>query len=182
MKITAWKCEQTNKIFEVQSDYVNHKARLRRQLKKRQVIDLQYEKTESFFYYIGQVVSNLDELVEIISRNWVWFTANYKLHTSAKKSAKYPNLNSISFNNIRWRPERQEWCGYILLELDHSAPSFGSMYFDNSIIHTGSGGGNSKQFYWSVALGATDFPKMNISRERAEVWNIISNSNEIAFL
>jgi hypothetical protein len=65
---------------------------------------------------------------------------------------------------------------------DHKTPrpysGFGSDYFDQTIVQTGSGGsGNGQKYSYGLDLFAADFPGMMNARERVKVWNTISDQN-----
>lgn len=64
----------------------------------------------------------------------------------------------------------------------YAEDGFGSDYFTSTPINTGGGGGGGKKdgvvsYSYSVELFASDFPVMARERDKAKVWNILSNSN-----
>ena len=59
---------------------------------------------------------------------------------------------------------------------------YGSDYFEHTPINTGSGGsGNGQNYSYGIELFASDFPAMLEAREKAIVWNTLTDKNELEF-
>jgi len=81
------------------------------------------------------------------------------------------------------------WTGRIKFKVDAGATShktprplmgYGSDYFGNTPINTGSGGsGDGSSSAYDVKLFAADFPGMVRAREQAQVWSVLSNQDVI---
>jgi len=80
------------------------------------------------------------------------------------------------------------WVGTITFTIDagvseHKVPrkydGFGSDYFENTTLHTGSGGSSgNNQYRYDLKLFAADFPAMTAAREKERVWEIVSDGKE----
>lgn len=142
----------------------------------------------------------------------------YKLYKKGK-SLKIPQLVAIRFSDISFRMERNShssplngvsnfeidhprnkgkpthypaWRGSLsfTLKTDNKSITFGSSFFDNTIINTGTGGGiGSNSYRYSVTLWAADFPVMweiisrkiyleQVNQERIQIWNTLGGKKK----
>lgn len=96
-------------------------------------------------------------------RNW---SGNETFSNGLPKPNGYPGW--VGFLEFTVRPELKKYDGY------------GSDYFKDTIINTGSGGGGSlvngvRKYNYDVRLFADDFPAMALRREQAISWQAISD-------
>ena len=59
---------------------------------------------------------------------------------------------------------------------------YGADYFNGTIVGTGSGGGGGQSYSYHVELFASDFPAMLEAREKAIVWNTLTDKKELEFV
>ena len=117
-------------------------------------------------------------------------TAKWADHVSNSHSCPRGGVtNWSSFNAAPGTPTGYPgWIGNIRFTIDagvsgHKVPrklsGFGSDYFENTTLHTGSGGGDggNNQYSYELKLFAADFPKMAAEHEKERVWSIISSSS-----
>lgn len=208
-KIIAFKSDFDGKLFEFQEDYTKHLRKLaakRREDKKR----IQHRTNrELFLDKMGQV-SSFDELEQFIKDNWSFFRLNAEEHSHGKRfrpkddnligldldvnmfsqnvsnSHKCPrkggvtNFETNAAHNKGKPTSYPGWRGRIKFSVT-SSTTFGSAYFDETPIGTGSGGGGDSDKSYDLTLWAADFPliwkkharQMAIdkeNRERQQVW------------
>jgi hypothetical protein len=119
-------------------------------------------------------------------------TAKWSNHVSNSHSCPRGGVtNWSSFNAAPGTPTGYPgWIGSIAFTIDagvsgHKVPrkydGFGPDYFENTALHTGSGGGgDNNQYGYELKLFAADFPRMTAEREKEQVWEIISDGKEYA--
>lgn len=83
------------------------------------------------------------------------------------------------------------WHGCITFEIDAGMSShkknpykfdgYGGDYFSNTPIQTGGGVGGDRKYSYELYLFAADFPAMSEARERAMVWNTLTDKQELEF-
>jgi len=122
----------------------------------------------------------------------VSITAKWADHVSNSHSCPRGGVtNWSSFNAAPGTPTGYPgWVGTITFTIDagvsgHKVPrklsGFGSDYFENTTLHTGSGGGDgggNNQYSYELKLFAADFPKMAAEHEKERVWSIISSGSD----
>ncbi len=202
-QVLVWKSDADGKLFEDRAKYTAHLRKLgaKRREEKRVA---QYElDREAFFDRMG-LVADFDELQQFIIDNWEQFRLNGRVHNAWRKPSSKSTadkLISLKLHEFRFdistrnshsaprdgvenfdsRHERNQgkptsyagWRGRISYNVTSSS-SFGSDYFRDTPINTGSGGGGSPTYSYDLTLWGADFPVMWEKHCRAE-W--IKNEN-----
>jgi hypothetical protein len=205
--IQAYKSDEDSKIFEFKADYTKHLRKLaaKRRAEKQRLMHI--ANREVFLDKMGQVGS-FTELEQFIKDNWIFFRMNAQEHAWGKRfSAKSDNLLGLTLtadtycynsSNSHSRPRKGEtnwggtrdkdgvprgypgWRGRITYAVT-SSTTFGSTYFNDTPICTGSGGGGDTNLSYDLTLWASDFPViwekhcrdtwvMKKNQERMHVW------------
>jgi hypothetical protein len=195
--IQAYKSDADGKIFEYKVDYSKHLRKLaarRREAKKAQLARDAYDQV---MIDMGKV-RDIPELEQFIKDNWEVFRQSIATGwRKTKLSAKSDQLLSLQIVINRFEPflsnshssprggvqnfdRRSEhnkgkptsypgWGGRITYSVTSSS-SFGSEYFENTPIKTGSGGGGGGgSLSYDLKLFAADFPVMWESHSR-DAW------------
>ena len=192
MKIEAWKCQSSGKLFEVEAEYISHKRKLARaktaQLKKRRMvqerdqcwIDLQYEE-----FGITQLAEKLVARQEIYWPDTKSNLINLKIDVTYSKLVS--NTHCCPKTGIQnWHCKNDKprgypgWTGRIYWEVNTKDVSDSNRFRNNSYIHTGSGSGGSKPdgtktYQYSVSIFADDWPGLALYREKQLMWSILES-------
>lgn len=192
MKIEAWKCQSSGKLFEVEAEYISHKRKLARaktaQLKKRRMvqerdqcwIDLQYEEFD-----ITQLAEKLVARQEIYWPDTKSNLINLKIDVTYSKLVS--NTHCCPKTGIQnWHCQNDKprgypgWTGRIYWEVNTKDVSDSNRFRNNSYIHTGSGSGGSKPdgtktYQYSVSIFADDWPGLALYREKQLMWKILES-------
>ena len=192
MKIEAWKCQSSGKLFEVEAEYISHKRKLARaktaQLKKRRMvqerdqcwIDLQYEEFD-----ITQLAEKLVARQEIYWPDTKSNLINLKIDVTYSKLVS--NTHCCPKTGIQnWHCQNDKprgypgWTGRIYWEVNTKDVSDSNRFRNNSYIHTGSGSGGSKPdgtktYQYSVSIFADDWPGLALYREKQLMWSILES-------
>lgn len=192
MKIEAWKCQSSGKLFEVEAEYISHKRKLARakteQLKKlrkaqelNQVwVDLQHEEFD-----INQLAGKLVEGQEIYWPNSSATLINLQL--DLKYDELVSNTHSCPKTGVQnWHCNNDKprgypgWAGQISWEVTTKDVSDSNRFRNNSYIHTGSGSGGSnpggiKTYRYEVKIFADDWPGLALYREKQLMWSILES-------
>ena len=192
MKIEAWKCQSSGKLFEVEAEYISHKRKLARaktaQLKKRRLaqerdqcwIDLQYEEFD-----ITQLAEKLVARQEIYWPDTKSNLINLKIDVTYSKLVS--NTHCCPKTGIQnWHCQNDKprgypgWTGRIYWEVNTKDVSDSNRFRNNSYIHTGSGSGGSKPdgtktYQYSVSIFADDWPGLALYREKQLMWSILES-------
>ena len=192
MKIEAWKCQSSGKLFEVEAEYISHKRKLARaktaQLKKRRLaqerdqcwIDLQYEEFD-----ITQLAEKLVARQEIYWPDTKSNLINLKIDVTYSKLVS--NTHCCPKTGIQnWHCQNDKprgypgWTGRIYWEVNTKDVSDSNRFRNNSYIHTGSGSGGSKPdgtktYQYSVSIFADDWPGLALYREKQLMWKILES-------
>ena len=192
MKIEAWKCQSSGKLFEVEAEYISHKRKLARaktaQLKKRRMvqerdqcwIDLQYEEFD-----ITQLAEKLVARQEIYWPNTESNLINLKIDVTYSKLVS--NSHCCPKTGVQnWHRKNEltrgypGWTGRIYWEVNTKDVSDSNRFRNNSYIHTGSGSGGSKPdgtktYQYSVSIFADDWPGLALYREKQLMWSILES-------
>ena len=192
MKIEAWKCQSSGKLFEVEAEYISHKRKLARaktaQLKKRRMvqerdqcwIDLQYEEFD-----ITQLAEKLVARQEIYWPDTKSNLINLKIDVTYSKLVS--NTHCCPKTGIQnWHCKNDKprgypcWTGRIYWEVNTKDVSDSNRFRNNSYIHTGSGSGGSKPdgtktYQYSVSIFADDWPGLALYREKQLMWSILES-------
>lgn len=197
-QVLVWKSDTDGKIFEFKVDYNKHLRKLaakRREAKKAQVARDAFDQV---MIDMGQV-KDIPELEQFIKDNWEVFRQSIATGwRKTKLSAKSDQLLSLQIvtnrfeqclsnshscprggvENFDRRSESNKgkptgypgWGGRITYSVTSSS-SFGSDYFENTPINTGSGGGSDASLSYDLKLFAADFPVMWEKHKREEWVN-----------
>ena len=181
MKIDAWKCQTTGKLFEIETEFNSHKRRLSRartvQLKKQRAeqelnqvwIDLQCEEFD-----ISQLA------IKILTRQQVL----WKKSKIALSELRFQLAWSDSVRCTHSCPKSgvtNGWHGRIWWESHDLGYSDSDRFCNNNIgIHTGSGSGNSKGkginvYSYDVSIFAADWPGPAARQEKLKMWDILKS-------
>lgn len=192
MKIEAWKCQSSGKLFEVEAEYISHKRKLARartaQLKKRRLaqerdqcwIDLQYEKFD-----ITQLAEKLVARQEIYWPDTKSNLINLKIDVTYSKLVSNthccPKTGIQNWHCYNDKPRGYPgWSGRIYWEVNTKDVSDSNRFRNNSYIHPGSGSGGSrldgnKTYQYSVSIFADDWPGLALYREKQLMWSILES-------
>jgi hypothetical protein len=192
MKIEAWKCQSSGKLFEVEAEYISHKRKLARaktaQLKKRRLaqerdqcwIDLQYEEFD-----ITQLAEKLVARQEIYWPDTKSNLINLKIDVTYSKLVSNthccPKTGIQNWHCYNDKPRGYPgWSGRIYWEVNTKDVSDSNRFRNNSYIHTGSGSGGSKldgtkTYQYSVSIFADDWPGLALYREKQLMWSILES-------
>jgi hypothetical protein len=192
MKIEAWKCQSSGKLFEVEAEYISHKRKLARakteQLKKlrkaqelNQVwVDLQHEE-----FNINQLAGKLVEGQEIYWPNSGANLVNLQLKLTYDKSVSNTHCcPKLGVQNWRRKNELPKgypgWTGQISWEVTTKDVSDSNRFRNASFIHTGTGSGGSKSdgtktYQYQVSIFADDWPGLALYREKQLMWSILES-------
>jgi hypothetical protein len=189
MKIEAWKCQTTGKLFEFENEFVSHKRKIDRaalaQLKKRRIaqerdqcwIDLQHQEID-----ISQLVENLIGRQEIYWPDSQKTLINLKIDvtysTSVSNTHSCPKTGVQNWHCNNDKPKGYPgWSGRIFWEESVGNLSKGSDRFhNNSYIYTGTGSGGTnpitgnKTYQYDVKIFADDWPGLALYREKRSMW------------
>lgn len=219
--IQAYKSDADGKVFEHKADYTKHLRKLadkRREVKRAKDFE---RSRESFFDRMGQVAS-FKELEQFIIDNWAFFRQNgqgegFQKSYSAKDDVlvsltlsdtfsynpKLSNSHSCPRGGVQnFSPSAEYnkgkptsypgWHGRITYAVTRSS-GFGSSYFNNTPICTGTGGGGDQHLSYDLKIWAADFPLlwekhakdqwiMNENRERMYVWRQLGGKGLVTSL
>ena len=211
-QVLVWKSDADGKLFEDRTKYQNHLRKLaaaRREVKKQELHVLQ---REYFLDQMGQVASfdelqqfivdhwdffryNMlernswrkrktlakkdDQLISLTLSDLHFVRDLSNSHSSPRKGVR--NFDRSSEHNKGKPTSYPGWRGRITYSVT-SSTGFGSDYFDDTPICTGSGGGGDKQLSYDLKLWAADFPVMweqqakqnwieKENRDRSYAWN-----------
>jgi len=224
MKITAWKCPDTGLLFEDQKRFNAHRRILLEEQRKRNAaaqlaadnhqwwVDNFWNKACSVEHIRKLILKHKDKFAENAIKNY----REPKLKGSPRivdivfERVKYndsvSNTHSCPHNGVtNWGGSKDAPRGYpgFTLNLDYSVEALGSesgqypgssSMWENTRIHTGSGGGGGfivhkgsspragvQTFRYSVNIFLDDFPKMKEEIEKAKVWHKLSQPANMEF-
>jgi hypothetical protein len=205
--VQAYKSDEDGKIFEHKTDYTKHLRKLATVRREKKLRLMHLANRESFLDKMGQVGS-FTELEQFIKDNWSFFRLNAQERNGGRRfGTKSDNLLGLTlkadiycYNSsnshksprkgvTNWGGHRDEdgaprgypgWRGRITYSVT-SSTTFGSAYFDDTPICTGSGGGGDGSLSYDLTLWASDFPViwekhcrntwlMKKNQERQYVW------------
>ena len=215
-RVLVWKSDADGKLFEDKSKYQKHLRKLAARRAAERKIAAYETDLELFFDSMGQVAS-FDELQQFIKDNWARFRTNchkngsWRKRSFAKNDDQLISLELTGFffkqdlsnshscprdgvQNFDRRSEHNKgkptgypgWSGRISYSVTNST-GFGSDYFSNTPICTGSGGGGDQRLSYELKLWAADFPVMwekhcrdewvmRENQERQLVWRSVGGS------
>lgn len=205
--VQAYKSDTDGKLFLVKTDYTKHLRNLADKRREVKRMEQHKQNRELFLDKMGQV-SSFEELEQFIKDNWIFFRLNAQERNFGRKFKKVDDQLislTLKFDGYRqdcsnshtaprngatnWGGYRDKegvprgypgWRGRITFSVNHST-SFGSNYFENTPICTGSGGGGDPSLSYDLQLWAADFPViwekhcrdtwlMKQNKERMYVW------------
>ena len=215
-RVLVWKSDADGKLFEDKSKYQKHLRKLAARRAAERKIAAYETDLELFFNTMGQVAS-FDELQQFIKDNWARFRTNSHKNGSWRKRSFSKNDDQLisleltgfffkqdlsnshtsprgGVQNFDRRSEHNKgkptgypgWSGRISYSVTNST-GFGSDYFSNTPICTGSGGGGDQRLSYELKLWAADFPVMwekhcrdewvmRENQERQLVWRSVGGS------
>lgn len=206
--ITAYKSDVDGKVFEFKADYTKHLRKLANKRREVKRIEQHRLNRELFLDKMGQVAS-FEELEQFIKDNWQFFRLNAQEHAYGRKfkegddnlisltlkidgysqtlsnSHKCPRKGVTNWGNRDKNAPTSYpgWRGRITFAVTRST-TFGSSYFDDTPISSGSGGGGDACKSYDLQIWAADFPVMwekhcrdtwvmRENQERMLVWRAI---------
>ena len=204
--IQAYKSDADGKVFEHKADYSKHLRKLatkRREVKRAQNFE---RNREAFFTQMGQVAS-FQELEQFIKDNWAFFRHNGQRNASQKRISTKDDVlidlklhDTFTFNpklsnshncprrgvqNFDTRAEHNKgkptgypgWYGRITFSVTITS-SFGSDYFNNTPICTGTGGGGDSRLSYDLKIWADDFPVL-WEKHCRDIWAMKENQQRM---
>jgi hypothetical protein len=126
---------------------------------------------------------NKHTLVSIKFDNMRWSDSVSNTHSCPRGGVQNWNQSHNRHKGLNLPEGYPGWQGTIYFTVDagtttHKVPrecdGYGSDYFKDTGINTGSGSGGSKCQY-DMKLFAADFPAMALAREQAQVWAILED-------
>lgn len=188
MKITAWKCTDTGKIFEDIMEYNIHRAA---QLQVNRNIEKQIQFISSirdFWETAGSIVKTPTELAEYLHSNWQ-FLENVALKCNQRRyrRSKHNTLSvsQLKIENVTWDPLCKKWYGEISAVFDGPTKMYlGDFFFHSSVtIRTKYSVEDVLDVQTRhISIPASCFPKMVESKERADMMNILADKKQFLFL
>lgn len=190
MKIEAWKCEYTGKLFEVEKEFISHKRKLARakteqlkKLRKAQELQQGWVNLQHEEFDINQLAGKLVEGQEIYWPNSGSTLINLQLNLTYDESVS--NLHYCPKTGVQnwWRKNELPkgypgWSGRISWEVKTKDMSDSHRFRNASFIYTGtgSGGGGSKTdgtktYQYEVKIFADDWPGLALYREKRLMWS-----------
>lgn len=213
--ITAYKCDKTGKLFEDRFKYLRHLKKVARDRLTNRQIDRAHRLEQQWWHdNFWNRVQSLAQLQAAILHHRDVFAANgVKNYWNGRSLNPTPIIEFISFNltwsdsvsnthscthngvlNFYRDPSKpkgyQGWIGSIGYDVQSfsnqlsSYPGSSDMW-NNTRIHTGSGGGgghknqkiNNRQYFsYGVKLFADDWPKMKKAYEHTSVIHLLNGS------
>lgn len=186
MKITAYKCPDTFKIFEFKSDYDQHRKRFLAKRKKAQnkqkIID---SYTKIFQDFRAKVQYPVDIGPWIVDHcDLIVKHSNMVNYDHAKKNFKITNVNtSLYYNDMcgnshcapiggveNWGRDTNlplgypGWKGRAEFEFEGDYSGFFSELFTGTRINFGSGSGGASCYYSEITLFESDWPGLKEGR------------------
>ena len=202
-RVLVWRSDADGKLFEDKAKYVKHLRKLAgARLDDRRMARAAALKLE-FVRNMGNTVSSREELLQFITDNWQWFFYNGLSRQYYRRKGKViaEQLVAIKMRPFSYgfqsnshsapRGKSTNWCGrqtnepngYLgwhtriefVLKSKGQYGGFGSDYFADTGICTGTGGGgggeeNLIHYGYDVTLWADDFPAMHKSQLKSEMW------------
>lgn len=194
MKIIAYKCTNTGKIFESKRDYDQHRRRYladqRRILNGQKVIQ-NLENKLAKFRNTAQTISEIE--------NWILANSKFLAHRhnvinhrrktafeflnvsiNANYRESVSNTHSAPFNHAQnWSREKHlpmgypGWHGRIEFRYNGDIDGFFSSLFSNTGINLGTGSGGGDWYSSEITLWGFDWPEMYSEK----VFDILSKSS-----
>ena len=202
-QVLVWKCPHTGKLFEDQKKYKTHLRRQAVARREQRALDKFNAERETYWTTFRTSVASFADIEEFIRNNWEQFCMNgfnrRSFDTKAKFSMdKWPVLNSINLVGMRWTNEMSNshsapfgkeqnwggqkkdvprnypgWHGRIEFNVTGDFPGFCSDIFEDTGLNTGSGGGGTNSYGYSLDMWADDFPTMYDLHEKAIVAKLV---------
>lgn len=204
-QVLVWKSDADGKLFEDKKKYSNHLRKLAAKRREEKKIEQYQSAREQFFTVMGNVANfdELQEFIKSNWDQFRANGASHNQWRKSKANNKDDQLISLALHEVYFKeclsnshnaPRHggvQNWdtrakhnegkpVGYpgwrcrITYSVTNSS-GFGSDYFRDTPINTGSGGGGDKSLSYDVNIWAADFPVMWEKHCRAE-W--IRKENE----
>jgi hypothetical protein len=202
-KVAVWKSEVDGKLFEDKSKYTAHLRKLASNRIYRRKLERMEATRPIMIKKMGQVAC-ANELTQFIRENWQWFWANGAACNTQQRTLPYHDLVDIKIINPRWDENLSNshccprggvtnffqsrdstdprgypgWHARLEIEVQPhtNTLAWGSSYFRDTIINTGTGGGGGKKpgstatsYHYDIKLWAADFPVM-YEKLRKQKW------------
>ena len=203
--IQAYKSDTDGKIFEFKVDYNKHLRKLAAKRREEKKAQDARDAFDQVMIDMGKV-NDVSELEQFITNNWEVFRQSIASGGRRRKitgnSDKLLSLKIEIYNfdqtlsnshdcprggvtNFDRRSEYNKgkptgypgWRGRITYSVT-SSTGFGSEYFDNTPINTGSGGGGDQKLSYDLRLFAADFPVM-WERHVRDTWLMKQNQERM---
>lgn len=202
-KVLVWKSDADGKLFEDRTKYIKHLKKLAAARMIERKIQRMHDMRTSIVTQLGECES-FDDMTQFIKDNWEWFVNNNS-STSPRRVKRKVELVDLKFVSMHWHPHMRNssacpiggvrnwqatsanglptgypgFNGYIVFSLKAGLNMSASYCFNDTTIHTGSGGGNYDKngilrYSFDVSLFADDFPGLVRMREHQNLINILS--------
>lgn len=195
-KLAAKRREQ-KKVAQANNDHETFLIRMGQEVTSDESLNQFIKDNWAWFFYngvsrqwVGKKAYKFHEYVDVNVHVYGWSDNVSNSHScprggvqnwgarDATKPTGYPGWTGRI--TIKVKPAMTKYKGQSYME-----DGFGSDYFQNTIINTGTGGGGSgedcKEYAYDLKLFASDFPTWSENIMKAKTWEILSNGQQVEF-
>lgn len=190
MKIAAYKCVDTGKIFESMSAYRLHRARHLAKKKVESDQQAKRDKVKASLDHLRNTATTTSEISEWIINNCyslafynnIKLTDNFRIITvdfNLTWQSRCSNSHSAPLNGVRnWGATTSDLpanypgvCGRIAIKYSGNTNAFFSNIFKGTGINFGTGGGGGANYASDIIMFAADWPALTESLLGIQVWH-----------